>query len=200
MIKVDRPKDVARNLCANYGITLSADNLSRLADIMEPMKLLRGKTAVIEGEVCKHLFYVTYGLVLQYYKRDDITVTENIVHEGEIITCIESFFKQEPSTMNLITLEPSVLFAIPHEKLFELAGTSFEFCRPIFAIEQRMLIQSQQRACVIRFDSAKERYLRTMKENPEIIRRAPLHHVASLLQITPETLSRVRNQVNMELY
>jgi hypothetical protein len=35
-------------------------------------------------------------------------------------------------------------------------------------------------------------------ENPEIIRRAPLHNVASFLQMTPETLSRVRAQVTEE--
>ena len=36
------------------------------------------------------------------------------------------------------------------------------------------------------------------RENPEIIRRAPLHNVASFLQMTPETLSRVRAQVTEE--
>ena len=38
-----------------------------------------------------------------------------------------------------------------------------------------------------------ERYVRLLKSKPEIILRAPMVHVASFLQMTPETLSRVRS-------
>ena len=51
---------------------------------------------------------------------------------------------------------------------------------------------SQKKADSIRFESARERYERLLKNNPEIIRRAPLSQIASLLEMTPETLSRVR--------
>jgi hypothetical protein len=71
-------------------------------------------------------------------------------------------------------------------------------CQLIFKFYQRSLIISQQKADTLRFETAKERYVRTMHENPEIIRRAPLHNVASYLQMTPETLSRVRAQVTEE--
>lgn len=36
-----------------------------------------------------------------------------------------------------------------------------------------------------------------LKEHPEIVQRAPLSHIASYLLMTPETLSRVR--ANMQL-
>lgn len=40
-------------------------------------------------------------------------------------------------------------------------------------------------------------YARLLKEHPEIVQRAPLSHIASYLLMTPETLSRVR--ANMQL-
>ena len=200
MLKIENTKDVARSICRSLDVSLDPEHLKQFAAILEPQKLIRGKNPVNEGDVCRCIYYLTYGLVLQYYKRDGVTVTEDMAHEGDMIVCVESFFRQEPSNLILTTLEPSVLYGIPHDELYQLASTSFEFCQLVFAIEQRMLIQAKQWADVIRFDSAKERYVRLMRENPEIVRRAPLHHVASLLQITPETLSRVRNQVNMELY
>ena len=43
-----------------------------------------------------------------------------------------------------------------------------------------------------RFENAAERYDRLLREKPEIILRAPMVHIASFLQMTPETLSRVR--------
>ena len=107
--------------------------------------------------------------------------------------CIESFFLREPSKIAVTMLEPSVVFGIPHDAMETLASKSFEFCKLMFSIQQRALIVSQRKADVLRFETAKERYIRTM--NPEIIRRAPLHNVASFLQMSPETLSRVRAQV-----
>jgi len=200
MLKFDNPREVTRDICNSFGVTLSLENQKLFAAILEPQKLLRGQSAVLEGDVCRCMYYVTHGLVLQYYKKNGQTITDGIAHEGDLLVCIESFFRQVPSTINVTMLEPSVLYGIPYDKLYELARTSFEFCQLIFAIEQRMLLRSQQSAIALRFDSAKERYMRLMRENPEVVRRAPLHHVASLLQIAPETLSRVRNQVNMELY
>lgn len=200
MLKIDRPRDVARDICRKFGVSLSTENLTRLAAILEPQKLIRGKSPVQQGEVCRCLYYITYGLVLQYYRRDDVTITEDIAHEGDLLVCVESFYTQQPSAVTLTTLEPSVLYGIPHDALMELASTSYEVCQLLFAIEREQLLRGKRWADVIRFGSAKERYLYLMRNNPEVVRRAPLHHVASLLQITPETLSRVRNQVNMELY
>ena len=45
---------------------------------------------------------------------------------------------------------------------------------------------------MVRFESAQNRYLRMCKENPLIVQRAPLNYIANYLQMTPETLSRVR--------
>ena len=45
------------------------------------------------------------------------------------------------------------------------------------------------------FESARERYNLLLETHPEIIKRAPLAHIASYLLMTPETLSRVRSGV-----
>ena len=57
---------------------------------------------------------------------------------------------------------------------------------------ENSLILSQNKADSLRFESANERYMRLLKEHPEIVQRAPLSCIASYLQMTPETLSRVR--------
>ena len=57
------------------------------------------------------------------------------------------------------------------------------------------LIQSQIHADLVRFESAYDRYKKLCHLQPQIIMRAPLLHIASYLQMTPETLSRVRAQM-----
>jgi len=195
---IDKRKDIAREICRNYGVTLSVEALNAFANILHEFKVLRGHVVVDEGEICNYMYYVERGLVLQYYKKNDQTVTEHISHEGDMVINIESYFNREPSKIITFMLEPGVLYGIPHDALEAIARQSFELCRLIFAIDERSLIISQRKADILRFETAKERYVRTLRENPEIIRRAPLHHVASFLQMTPETLSRVRSAVNDE--
>lgn len=191
----EKRRDVAREICRCYGITLSVEAMRAFAGILVPFKVLRGHKLVKEGEVCNYMFYVERGMVLQCYMKNNATVTEHISHEGDMVICIESFFLREPSKIVASMVEPGVVYGIPHDEMEAIASHSFELCKLIFAIYQRSLIISQRKADVIRFETAKERYIRTMRENPEIVRRAPLHNVASFLQMTPETLSRVRAQV-----
>lgn len=198
MSPTEKTRDVAREICRSYGVTLSVDALRAFANILKPLKLLRGHNLVSEGEVCDSMYFVERGLVLQYYTKNNTTVTEHISHEGDMVICLESFILREPSHIVATMLEPGVIYAIPRNELEALASHSYELCTLIFAFYQRALIISQRKADVIRFETAKERYIRTMKENPEIVRRSPLHHVASFLQMTPETLSRVRAQVTEE--
>lgn len=194
----DRRRDVAREICRIYDVKLNVEALHAFANILVPMKVLRGHKLVSEGQVCNHMFYVDRGMVLQYYTKNKATVTEHISHEGDMVVCIESFFLREPSKIVASMIEPGVVYGIPHDEMEAIASHTFELCKLIFKFYQRALIISQRKADVLRFETAKERYIRTLRENPEIIRRAPLHNVASFLQMTPETLSRVRAQVTEE--
>jgi CRP-like cAMP-binding protein len=54
-------------------------------------------------------------------------------------------------------------------------------------------VSSSHSACrLVRFESAQNRYQRLCKLKPQVVLRAPLVYIASYLQMTPETLSRVR--------
>lgn len=194
----DKRRDIAREICRSYGVTLSVEAMRAFSEILVPFKVLRGHKLVNEGEVCNYMFYVDRGMVLQYYTKNNVTVTEHISHEGDMVICIESFFLRQPSKIVASMIEPGVVYGIPYDEMEAIARHSFEICKLIFKFYERSLIISQQKADVLRFETAKERYIRTMRENPEIIRRAPLHNVASFLQMTPETLSRVRAQVTEE--
>ena len=60
---------------------------------------------------------------------------------------------------------------------------------------EHSLIESQIKADALRFEPAHEGYNKLLRLHPEILKRAPLVYIASLLQMTPETLSRVRSSL-----
>ena len=195
---MDKTIDIAKEISEHY-CKISEESILLLASILDPIKIRKGINIVSENEICKYIYYIKKGLLRQYYIKNGKEVTEHIAHEGNVVICIESFFKQEPSRLMVQSLEPSVVYGIPYKGLEEITKQSYEICKLKFAILEQSLINSQIKADILRFETAHERYTRTLNTEPEIIKRAPLHHVASYLQMTPETLSRVRTASNTKV-
>ena len=155
----------------------------------------KGAIALNEGEVAHEIVFVGKGMLRQYYYKNGKDVTEHFSYEGCIVMCIESFLKQVPTKLIVETLEPVVLYMFPRDMLFKLAKENWEINMFYQKILEYSLIVSQIKADSWRFESARERYNLLLETHPEIIKRAPLAHIASYLLMTPETLSRVRSGV-----
>ena len=189
---MDKRRDVAREIARGY-CTLSPQGISTLGSILVPYKVTKGEKLLQEGDICKSMYYVDKGMVRQFYYKGGRDVTEHFSYEGRIVICIESFLKQNPSRLMVEALENSILYGIPHDSLLSLVETDKEMSQLYMRILEHALISSQEHADSQRFENATERYVRLLKSKPEIILRAPMVHVASFLQMTPETLSRVRS-------
>ena len=187
----DKRKDIAREIGRGY-CTLTPRGVETLASILVPFKVNKGEKLMKEGEVCSFMYYVERGMVRQFYYKNNRDVTEHFSYEGRIVICIESFLKQEPSRLMVEALETSWVFGIPYDQFMELIETDKEMAQLYRKILEHALISSQEHADSQRCENATERYVRLLKTKPEIVLRAPMVHVASFLQMTPETLSRVR--------
>ena len=106
--------------------------------------------------------------------------------------CIESLFKEEPTKLQVEALEPTVAYALPKADLERVAMHNVNIQILYRKILEESLIQSQVHADLVRFETAQDRYKRLCKLMPQVVLRAPLVYIASYLQMTPETLSRVR--------
>jgi len=107
--------------------------------------------------------------------------------------CIESLFKEEPTYLQVEALEPTVIYHLPKKRLEEVALHNVNIQILYRKILEESLIQSQIHADLVRFETAENRYRRMLKLSPQVALRAPLLYIASYLQMTPETLSRVRS-------
>lgn len=191
---INTTRDIARELARKYS-TMTHDELDILESILVPMKFRKGESILIEGEVCKNIYYLDQGLIRQYYHKNDKVVTEHLGVDHSIFMCIESLFREEPTRLQVEALETSYIYAIPKVALERVALHNVNIQMLYRKILEESLIISQVHADLVRFESAQSRYEKMMKLSPEVVRRAPLNHVANYLQMTPETLSRVRANV-----
>lgn len=95
--------------------------------------------------------------------------------------------------MGLLALEPTVLWEIKKDDIERLSMEHSDIGVLYRKFFEYSLIDSQIKADTLRFEPAHERYNKLLQLHPEILKRAPLVYIASLLQMTPETLSRVRS-------
>ncbi|MBR0361154.1 MAG: Crp/Fnr family transcriptional regulator [Paraprevotella sp.] len=188
---MDLRRDVAREIARIY-CRLSPKGVETLSEILVPFKYTKGSVVLPEGAVCRHMYFVERGMVRQYYYKGGRDITEHFSYEGRIVVCIESFLRQEPSKLIVEALENSCLYGIPYDELHQLADENKEIELLFRKIMEHALISSQVYADSQRFENATERYLRLLNTKPEILLRAPMLHIASYLQMSPETLSRVR--------
>ena len=186
--------EIARKI-AEVNYPLSRESVHALAEIGVCKKYRKGEIVLKEGEVCKAMLFIEKGLLRQFYYKYDKDLTEHIGYENGMIICIESYFKQEPTRLMVETLESSVVWEIPKNQVEELASKYNDIEQLYRKFIEHSLIESQVKADTLRFEPAHERYNKLLRLHPEILKRAPLVYIASLLQMTPETLSRVRSSL-----
>ena len=187
-------RDIARELARKYS-TMTHDELDILENILVPMKFAKGQMILSEGEICKHIYYIEKGLVRQFYFKKGKEVTEHMAVEGNIVMCIESLFKEEPTSLQVEALEPVLIYALPKARLEEVALHNVNIQILYRKILEESLILSQIHADLLRFETAQDRYRKMCKLAKQVTLRAPLVYIASYLQMTPETLSRVRSNI-----
>lgn len=197
LMKVIVPKrDIARELARKYS-TMTHDELDVLEDLLVPVKYGKGERILSEGEVCTGISYIEKGLVRQYYIKNGKEVTEHLGVDHSIFMCIESLFKEEPSHLQVEALEPTLVYILPKAKLEAAAMRNVNIQMLYRKILEESLIQSQVHADLMRFETAPNKYKRLCEMNPQVVLRAPLTYIANFLQMTPETLSRIRSNVLM---
>lgn len=187
-------RDIARELARKYS-TMTHEELDVLESLLVPIKYGKGEKILQEGEICRNISYIERGLIRQFYFKNGKEVTEHLGVDHSIFMCIESLFKEEPTRLQVEALEPTLVYALPKARLEAAAMRNVNIQMLYRKILEESLIQSQIHADLVRFESARNRYKRLCDLNPQVVLRAPLTYIANYLQMTPETLSRIRSGV-----
>ena len=188
---LNTPRDIARELARKYS-TMTHEELDELESILVPMKFSKGEMILEEGEVCENIYYIDKGLIRQFYFKNGIEVTEHLGADRSIFMCIESLFLEKPTHLQVEAIESSIIYALPKRRLEKVALHNVNIQILYRKILEESLILSQVHADLVRFETAGDRYKKMCKLMPQVVLRAPLVYIASYLQMTPETLSRVR--------
>lgn len=180
----------------NQFIKLSAEDFAELIAWTEPRQFEKKTILTKPGEVEEYMYFITSGLIRKYFLKKDYEIITHIVKEGGIIGSGESFLTGEPSRYFVETLEPTTAFAISRQKVEAMYRSSKKWEKlGRIMTTQYFVIQEMRLMDNIRY-STRERFVKFMKENTDLLQRVPQKYLASYLNIKPETFSRLKHLMN----
>jgi len=152
----------------------------------------RGYLLHREQTLCKHIYFVTQGIVRSFYLKDGKDITAHFAMDMGAISAADSFIFNRPSRYNLEVLEDATVFSMTRQQLEDYLRQYPHYEHTARLFVEQLYMELVDRVEALMFFSAQERYAALTQQNPNIIQRVSLGHIASYLGITQETLSRVR--------
>ncbi|OJJ18087.1 Crp/Fnr family transcriptional regulator [marine bacterium AO1-C] len=131
-----------------------------------------------------------------HFQSDDKEITYWVYWKGHLVTDSSSFFLNTPAKWYLQALTDCTIYTITQQdypKIKEQAPI-WESSEKLFLL--KLLTSLEKRVYALLSMSAEERYTFLYRSHKELFNQVPLKYIASMLKITPETLSRIRKQAN----
>jgi CRP-like cAMP-binding protein len=147
------------------------------------------------GEVENYFNFIVKGLARKYYKRGREEINTQISFEGHIMHSQESFHSRTPSEYCVEAIEPTTLVSITYdnlEKIYARSGKMEHLGRLI--ITYTMVIKDRWQMQLV-MHTPRERFVRFVQHNAELLQRVPQKYLASYLNIKPETFSRFKHLI-----
>ncbi len=108
---------------------------------------------------------------------------------------MRNFVEKKNGYETIELLEPCELYEISTEDLRALYNTDIHIANWGRTFAEQELIKVEERLISRQCRTALERYKELMNNNPDLLQRVQLAHIASYLGITPVSLSRIRSEL-----
>ena len=177
-----------------YGI-LSPALRERLRRYLKIKQVPKRHVLLEPGEVSRSVSFIAAGLVRAWYPDEDgHQKTTWFMGPGDVMISVYSFFTRKPALEYIETLEDSMLFYISWRQLQNLYTDFPEFNLNGRLLTEKYYILSEERMLLLRSRKPAERYRKFLQHYAPIAQQIPQHMVASFLELTPETVSRVKSR------
>ncbi len=149
-----------------------------------------------EGEIDDYLTIVEEGAARLFFIKQNKEITTRFVFKYQYLTSYDSFLNRSPSRCNVEALTDMVLWRVHYDDLQEVYRTSSVGNLIGRLTIESIYVEKLNKEFSYLSESAEERYLKLMKEQPDLFQLIPLKHIATYMGITPQALSRIRRRIS----
>lgn len=161
-------------------------------------RLYKGDYFIREGQLCHQLAFIHKGIFRSFYTDEEgDEKTYCFCSNNDIETSFESFISGKPSSLSIIAMEDAELLWIEKKDLNHLFENYLFWSELGRILVEMEYLKMARHAAETKTETAQDKYLRLMKERPELLQRVPLHYIASYLGISSRHLTRMRKAASV---
>lgn len=177
-------------------IDIPEHDRAQCRNTFKPLWVTRDTMLELAGKVPVNHNFIVSGFMRKFYvndKGEEVTVDLN--NGPRFFTSYFPFVNQTISNEYLHCITDCELLRITKADADSSSETSITQKDYTIRLFQQIQEEDRQRMNDLATLTAEQRYVKLMKDCPEIIKNVPLKYIASFLGIKPESLSRIRREI-----
>lgn len=175
--------------------TFDADTLRALDAVSTERTFSKGSYLLQAGSVCNQSYWVMSGILRKFYMHNDREVTTEFYFADDLAMSFDSYTLQQPSREYIQALADTVV-SVTDRQRFERAKQSHPKLLELdLLLTEYYALLLEEKVFELHTQNATQRYEGLLQKSPHVIQHVPLTQIASYLNISLETLSRIRARI-----
>ena len=176
---------------------ITGTDLKMVASFFQPETIQKGSFYLKPGKICNTLSFMQSGL-MRVYLIDDSgqEITQWIAGKGGFITDLAGMLFNDASKYYIQALTDCECYTINRTEYNAMEKTVPRWHQLEKLFIARCFIFMEQRIFSLLSMTAEDRYKWLFNYNPALFNEVPLQYLASMMGMSPETLSRIRKRIS----
>lgn len=176
---------------------LGPKDIANFVGISRITRHKKGDVLLKAGEVSHSMNVLLKGFVRTYVVRQDGEErTTYLGSKGMPYGSTKTILSGQPSNETVVALKNCIVLSFDIREFKRLGDKNFGLYKMYAAALEKGMLEAVER---LEFHSVmlpEQRYEYLLENRPEIIQNVPLKYIASLIGVTPVTLSRIRARIS----
>lgn len=183
---------------SNYikkSIDVEDKDLEIILSYFKPLKQNKNDLLLSQGQISQRTYFVGKGCLRFYFINEEgKDTTRYIAFENQFATALVSYITSSPSTEYIQVVEKSDLLFIDHQDFNHLMKIIPKWREFYCKYLEKAYVNNTNRLLSFTTMDALERYNQLLKLNPTVVKRLSNKIVASYINVSQETLSRLKSK------
>lgn len=179
-----------------FGGILSPEEINLALESFEKEIYQPGEEFQSMGKTANRFGFVEKGILRIFYcPKDEQEVTRYFVREGQYAVDLESYYSDQPGENTFQAVVYTEIYSINRTAWNRLSEQIPKLYLLSKSLTEATLLNKIKDNDFLQYGTGKEKYLEFLKRYPDLALQVPLQHIASYLQVTPQSLSRIRREL-----